>query len=435
MSGHVVLIHNRMVGEGKNAKVFLKDFASSLSLAVPVESLYTLRLRCQKLHGSVAKAWTFHLGEADEVSLQKWQQSMLKMSVSHFDALQLFRLIITSPFHAAMPPSQISDGLRISRAAFLAAMRSSAIDASNTILELLQRTRSLFPVSAAFESHPFPRHPLDQNASAEAVAPILQRCRAASQIFASSEALREEAILLFNYLDVYSEGLVMVESLLEVMTAVQAAYLFTKDPGESILTRATPSSSIYRWQKRQARHRPSRGEGDFRETVSTMPSLEDGNSGDSDSQSEPTSRPTTMGSRGTVRLPSSRGRQESSVRPLTSSPFEVGGILAPLHEADGLDATVMPAVSMRSSATAVNFAKKLQSKAAAGPKRRSTTAPTAPSSSDGPLEARGSTTRVPKLPALQEKNGEALEAVAVPLGRPSTSGEPLVLGLKGRRKT
>lgn len=104
MSGHVVLIHNRMVGEGKNAKVFLKDFASSLSLAVPVESLYTLRLRCQKLHGSVAKAWTFHLGEADEVSLQKWQQSMLKMSVSHFDALQLFRLIITSPFHAAMPP-------------------------------------------------------------------------------------------------------------------------------------------------------------------------------------------------------------------------------------------------------------------------------------------------------------------------------------------
>lgn len=229
-------------------------------------------------------------------------------------------------------------------------------------------------MSAAFESHPFPRHPLDQNAFAEA------------------------------------------------------------DPGESILTRATPSSSIYRWQKRQARHRPSRGEGDFRETVSTMPSLEDGNSGDSDSQSESTSRPTTMGSRGTVRLPSSRGRQESSVRPLTSSPFEVGGILAPLHE-DGLDATVMPAVSMRSSATAVNFAKKLQSKAAAGPKRRSTTAPTAPSSSDGPLEARGSTTRVPKLPALQEKNGEALEAVAVPLGRPSTSGEPLVLGLKGRRKT
>lgn len=225
----------------------------------------------------------------------------------------------------------------------------------------------------------------------------------------------------------------MVESLLEVMTAVQAAYLFTEDPGESVLTRATPSSSIYRWQKRQARHRPSRGEGDFRETVSTMPSLGDGNSGDSDSQSESTSRPTTMGSRGTVRLPGSRGRQESSVRPLTSSPFEVGGILAPLHEADGLDATVMPAVSMRSSATAVNFAKKLQSKAAARPNRRSTTAPS--SSSDGPLEARGSTTRVPKLPALQERGGEALEAVAVPLGRPSTSGEPLVLGLKGRRKT
>eukprot|EP00435_Cladocopium_sp_Y103_P024467 s2243_g6.t1 len=279
-------------------RVFLKDFASSLSLAVPVESLYTLRLRCQKLHGSVAKAWTFHLGEADEVSLQKWQQSMLKMSVS--------------------------DGLRISRTAFLAAMRASAIDASNTILELLQRTRSLFPVSAAFESHPFPRHPLDQNAFAEAVAPILQRCRAASQIFASSEALREErtaadleAILLFNYLDVYSEDRSLGSgSCAKPQRDFMAMFC--------ALTRATPSSSIYRWQKRQARLQGrSTNRGDFRETVSTMPSVGDGDS--SDSHSESTSRPTTMGSRGTVRLPGSRGNKDRRLF------IEFGGLEQPFE--------------------------------------------------------------------------------------------------------
>lgn len=416
------LIYGRMAT--KQSKVGLIDFAKSLSLAVPVETLYALRFRCQKLHGSVVKAWSSHFGDADEVRLQKWQQCMLKMSIGHMDALQLFRLILTSPFHVAFPPSQIvSDGLCISRAAFLAAMRGHSIEANNTILELLQQTRHLFPVSVAFEHHSFPRHPLEQHDFATAVLPILQRCRSASQIHPSEAALREEGNLLFNYLDVYNEGLVMVESLLILMTSMQAAYLFTEDRMSLAFTSfSTPCSSIYRWKKRQMR----RGDDDARDTVSTMPSLD----GESDVMSDAafTSRPTTMGSRGTQRLPGSRGRQEAQ-RPMTS-PFEVGGTLAPLQEGNGGPASALS--SIRSSTNAVQFAKKLQSKASARPGKRSTTAPS--SSGESPLEvkqARGGTPRVPKLPALQEK--QETEAPTGP-GPTGFGTAPLVLGMKSRSK-
>eukprot|EP00913_Durusdinium_trenchii_P005413 g5045.t1 len=133
------------------------------------------------------------------------------MSIAHFDAVRLFRLILTSPFHHALPPStksshlQSSDELYISKSAFLAAMKGPNIDASNTILELLQQSQSQFPVSAAFEGHCFPRHPLGEAEFAEAVVPILQRCRAPSKIYPSAQTLLEEGQLLFNYLDVSAE--------------------------------------------------------------------------------------------------------------------------------------------------------------------------------------------------------------------------------------
>ena len=54
----------------------------------------------------------------------------------------------------------------------------------------------------AFETH-FPRQALPAEDFVTAVAPALQRCHAAPR---SPKALREEALLLFNYLDVHLEA-------------------------------------------------------------------------------------------------------------------------------------------------------------------------------------------------------------------------------------
>ncbi|CAK9057784.1 unnamed protein product [Durusdinium trenchii] len=437
------LIFQRMV-DGKQEskpKVLLPDFVRALALARPVENLYMLRLRCQKLFGSVSKAWSSLWASSEEVSLNKWQISMLKMSIAHFDAVRLFRLILTSPFHHALPPStksshlQSSDELYISKSAFLAAMKGPNIDASNTILELLQQSQSQFPVSAAFEGHCFPRHPLGEAEFAEAVVPILQRCRAPSKIYPSAQTLLEEGQLLFNYLDVSAEGVVLMESLLEVMTAVQASYLFTEDVPRSNAGPSPfrPFSSVDRWKRGRGR-RP--GEDDpMRETVSTMIDSED-----SATESMDNSRPTTMGSRGTRRAPQrpSTSGASAAIRPMTAAPFEVAA-LTPLQEAES-SFTSIPSVSTRSTLAAVHFTKKLQSKAKARQTgRRSTTAPSAPgSSSDAPLfeglpaanpPGQGSRTpKLPKLPALQEKQ-EGFEASTASA---AFGTEPLVLGLKGR---
>eukprot|EP00434_Breviolum_minutum_P008246 symbB.v1.2.007275.t1/scaffold438.1/size205425/3 len=118
-----------------------------------------------------------------------------------------------------------------------------------------------------------------------------------------------------------------------------------------------------------------------------------------------------------------------------TSPFEVGGTLAPLQESDGGAASVLSGI--RSSTNAVQFAKKLQSKAAARPGKRTSTAPSSSGGSgEGPLEVkqarRETTQRVPKLPALQEK--QETEAPKPP-GPGSGFGDraPLVLGMKSAR--
>jgi len=228
------LVYGKMVGwqhprwdnkQSEAAKVTLEAFTSLLTDAAPVNNLVSLRARCQKAFGSLSRAWSAIAEDQEEVALSKWQHSLIRLNIGRNDSLQLFWLLCAGSCRAELSSRGRGRGFAalLGRGAFLSATRSSAVDASNTIIELLNGMSGT-PVSAMFEI-PYPRRLLSQENFTSAVIPILLKCREPSDIRYTEDSLKQEARLFFNYLDAESEGFVSIDDLLHGMSAIQAVYL------------------------------------------------------------------------------------------------------------------------------------------------------------------------------------------------------------------
>ncbi|CAE7915696.1 unnamed protein product, partial [Symbiodinium sp. KB8] len=223
------LVYGKMVGwhhprwdnkQSEATKVTLEAFTSLLTDAAPVNNLYSLRARCQKAFGSLSRAWSAIAEDQEEVALSKWQHNLTRLNIGRNDSLQLFWLLCAGSCRAELSSRGFT---ALGRGAFLSATRSNAVDASNTILELLTGMSGT-PVSAMFEI-PYPRRLLSQEDFTSAVIPILLKCRELSDIHYTEDSVKQEARLFFNYLDADSEGFVSIDDLLDQMTAIQAVYL------------------------------------------------------------------------------------------------------------------------------------------------------------------------------------------------------------------
>eukprot|EP00930_Biecheleria_cincta_P035700 TRINITY_DN24535_c0_g1_i1.p1 TRINITY_DN24535_c0_g1~~TRINITY_DN24535_c0_g1_i1.p1 ORF type:complete len:2940 (+),score=571.46 TRINITY_DN24535_c0_g1_i1:521-8821(+) len=224
-------------------RVNLPTLVKFLNDSLPMHTLQALRQRFQSLFSTPMKIWTAVAGHdrAEEVSLAQWRYSLLAMGVRCSDAVHLWSLIMVSPVSSL---SSFEGGAleqrSLSKATFMAIMKSHAVEASAKLQELITNQ----PVSTLFETCPYPRHALQPDAFSKAVIPILRHSRAVAQrSWLPEKTLLEDAKMLFLYLDVQREGVVPVDDLLRSMTALQACYM----PAYSVPLRRKKSTKS-RWK-------------------------------------------------------------------------------------------------------------------------------------------------------------------------------------------
>ncbi|CAE8583538.1 unnamed protein product, partial [Polarella glacialis] len=217
------------------------DILASLNQLAPCLTLSAVRARFQThFNSSLSKAWAAITGSetADEVSVTQWRQGLLALGIRSVDALQIFALIMVSPFNfnsgavKEIPQGgHVLDGRNMPRLAFLSALRAPFAEGITKLLKLLNRPGSSVssghgPASACFETS-YPREPL-----------AVEQFQAAVSGFLPGACSAEDARMFFQCLDVHKEGRVAIDDLLETMSALQACYL----PGLTVPLPREPSS-------------------------------------------------------------------------------------------------------------------------------------------------------------------------------------------------